>query len=359
MSINEDALSDILDSNKDGVVIGNDLNTKNNDSDPELTKIMNLVASGDMEYKALADHNQKLLECTEIGNDIIAKESICRFDAELVRQTFGGLGNGRISLEEFTNTPSQTNFLFIKKYMESYIATEQFNQQNQILNIANKTLEDIKKALERLNSDHIEGLLSEISKMKFNFNSLKEAFQDSKNTILPYGGDFINIILADLKTLDVSKVGIEEDSKKELETIITYLNTTLSNIKIKLFISINTYDSGNVFQDLFLEDTTSVFYLNEFNGETLLDFILNASTEDNIHDLKAFIEDLISNIEKTIDLANKNLDTYENLKKVLSEEDIEIQDLMRKSIIVTNLVISLQSLFLGLDNLFKFYQKNI
>jgi hypothetical protein len=277
----------------------------------------------------------QLVDNQEILNGLDSRGVICKEDAKLIDTYFGKFLKEKISIEEFSASPSKVNYQFSIRFIkESLVKTqEEFSTKVEEL----KTMVD---------SDDVEvdleAFLSKINELKEKVNTLNtkysdflEAFITNKNMIFMSGQTFVNIANTPLCDLSVLEIDWLTNSGDRIQEIINGLNDFFNSSQYAKLLTMTSID--------FIEPTLFNIALGIKNGSvvTNLDIVANLPKESIASVNK--LTDSISNLGDTITPV-KQLDDFNSTKVELIRK---VEDIVEVNKIVSGIDLVVSSM-LGL-----------
>lgn len=189
------------------------------------------ITDTDIKFKLIGDQTEKIVDLEEIEQEFISQESIDRNTAQFLDEHFKGLLGPRLTLEEFTRTPSKTNFLAAQKHVKLCLSQEQAAAVIEFSEFTTNTLKGTSEILEKLKEDFISQFLIIMSGTARLSEAVIADISQSKNTIVPYRNgehvEFVDVATLDLMSLDFGNLELKPETvslltmhKKNIEAII-------------------------------------------------------------------------------------------------------------------------------------------
>lgn len=253
----------------------------------------------------------KIDELNEVRSDIIATEAINRVTASYADDIFDGVITQKIAIEEFTNNLSKTNFQYAVKCMDNKIRISKTASLESVNDFLTTSLSDSASISTRIMSVYKDTVKSMFDDLSFNCRDIIAQFEDNKNYILPFEGEFINIVKTNLDLLDFNKLSFQDNANHDMANIIKFMNNIKELLKcplLKAFIC--TIINGG--------------HLSGVNSESILNyqdealsllqiarFVTSSSLEDAINDIANAAEEDIKQTTKLTEQHLAGKDSYE------------------------------------------------
>lgn len=171
-------------------------------SDEDLAKLPSM----DISFKLVEDGQDKIVNLEEVEKEILGQESIGKIAAEYASLAFESIFNGPVKLNHFTQTPSQTNYEYVKRHMRSQIAQEEALVASALQVFLDQPLEDGYSLYNNIKENYLPALRSDAFHLTAACSSVKKIIDTTKDTVYPMGEAFVDLAKVDLITLDISKV---------------------------------------------------------------------------------------------------------------------------------------------------------
>lgn len=371
MSLNSDVLDDIdgtgvidneiikspspIPSNKNSVNIiakTPDLpNSISKMSENDLNQLPNL----DVSFQIIKDNSNRVIELEDVESEILAQESINRTDAITIDDVFKGLLGSHIKLEEFTQTPSKTNFVYVKHFMETRIAQEQQNVISSFQTFFDGPLNAACEVLNKLTSEHLDSCYFNFRDIYNNNKGCLQSVVANKNAVIIYGDEFKNVVTIPIGQLDVSKIGVSLDNKQKLSEAVENIKNLFSDNIFNSFI-FGSMDGKSATDSLTYESITQ-YNNSTVDGQTLFKIFETLNIIDNIEQLRTIIADNVKYVSQLKEEFNADVDNYESVNKFLIKNNLQIQNLIKSVKNISSLVFGVNNLCLNSGVLLEFYKK--
>lgn len=371
MSLNSDVMDDIdeagvidndvikppspVSSNKDSINIvakTPDLpNSVSKLSDDQLAQLPNL----DVSFQIVKDNSNRVIELEDVESEILAQESINRTDAITINDVFKGLLGSHIKLEEFTQTPSKTNFGYVKHFMQTRIAQEQQNVVSSFQTFFDGPLNAASEMLDKLICEYLDSCYFNFRDVYNNNKGCLQSVVANKNAVIIYGSEFKNITTIPLNQLDVGKIGVSLDNKEQLTNAVENIKNIFNDNVFNSFI-FGSMDGKSATDSLTYESITQ--YANStIDGQVLFKIFETLNITDNIEQLKTVIQDNIKYISELKEEFNSDIDNYDSVGKFLIKNNLQIQNIIKSIKNISSLVFGVNNLSLNAGVLLEFYKK--
>jgi hypothetical protein len=373
MSLNADVMDDIDNSqaidndlikpptpagaNKNPITIvakSNDVKANVTQLQPEeLSKLPNL----DVKFQLVKDNVNRVVELQDVESDILSQESISRTDAVFINDVFKGLLGNSLKLEEFTQSPTKTNYLFVKNFMRLKISQEQLNTIANFKTFLDEPLKDAKAVLAKLKDFYI-------GEVTYNFRNINSKAQEdldnlmkNKNMVVAYESEFKNLSTIPFTVLDFSKVKLPLPIDGNLNQAVSNINNLLLDKTFNSFI-FGSLD-GKSALDCVSRDSMVEYSGHVLDAVTLFKVFTSMSILDNIEQLSKNAEQIIKYIETVEEESTKDKykDDYTEINKFLIQNNLEIQNMIKSVKTICNIVLSTGNLVMNAEALIDFYKK--
>ena len=215
-----------------------------------------------------------LQDLIDIRDSLNTKRVISRDVAKTVDQFFGKFF-GKVSIEEFTPTPTKVNYEYTLNFINKEINATQLNIAKEANDSLSEELVNLEKADGMFEEKHIDTIIENVSEMLANNAPMLEALSDSSNTVFPIKTsddktEFINIATSKISTL--SEVNIISNIKSNvIKSLFIKLNENIDNIG---FISLAyMVKKGMTLKDFYSNESHAVAARANFEGYTLLELV--------------------------------------------------------------------------------------
>ena len=215
-----------------------------------------------------------LQDLIDIRDSLNTKRVISRDVAKTVDQFFGKFF-GKVSIEEFTPTPTKVNYEYTLNFINKEINATQLNIAKEANDSLSEELVNLEKADGMFEEKHIDTIIENVSEMLANNAPMLEALSDSSNTVFPIKTsddktEFINIATSKISTL--SEVNIISNIKSNvIKSLFIKLNENIDNIG---FISLAYIaKKGMTLKEFYSSESHAVAARANFEGYTLLELV--------------------------------------------------------------------------------------
>lgn len=181
-----------------------DVKKEDTATDEDIAKLPSM----DVSLKLVEDGQSKVLALKEVEQEILGQECISKDIAQYVSVSFESIFSGHVKLSEFTQSPSKTNFDYVKKHMKEAIALEEASLVSNFQLLLEQPLSDAKDAFGRILSSYIPTIDAQLFEMRALVLKYAEAIGNNKNSVFPNGDNtFINLATADFSA--INKVAVQ------------------------------------------------------------------------------------------------------------------------------------------------------
>lgn len=260
--------------------VDNDLQVPDHVDNVQLTLVKNGVA--------------KVIEMKEVEKDILAAESISKSDAKAIFDLFGK--PNKISLEEYSNTKTLTNYKFTVAHMKTMIATEEEKLTNNFEHLIQGPFRDCIN-FNTAFLDNIYSLRYVIDDFKYRTTNHYNDILKNPDLVIPSNGEFINIVKVTLDKVNLNDINkIKEEDKKLFMTSVCNLSKTLDNRTVNYFLINNKFDLEEFAKhipnkEMCLKDIVN--YLVSLDHIETIDLLVRTITQ-NIKNLESIAESVPS-----------------------------------------------------------------
>lgn len=169
----------------------------------------------DAKFALVEEGRTKVVELQQIEDMIQGQGGVSQESANYLEHVTGNFFHAKLSPKEFTKTPSQTNLVMTNNFLKMRIAKEEAALVDCVKAIGTEPLEELK-----LFQHHIEHIYCPFVKdqtitIQRTYENVIENIESSKNTVLPVGSDFINIVKTRLNVLAIDAIEFSQVSNGE------------------------------------------------------------------------------------------------------------------------------------------------
>ncbi len=267
--------------------------------------------------------------------------------------------NGPVRLTEFTQQPSKTNYSYILKQMKLMISKEEASTVANFQLMIDNPLNDHKATLQKLQEEYIPSVQDSLWLLKgivFNSDEINEGSSGvidnllaNKNSIVPYEGDFVNLVKVDLLTL---KPEAFKGCAIDPENVTSYLSC------------LSTLFGYGYFNGFFHSVTNNVPFDNNsaavYHGTpvTIIELIkfFQSDVTGHLDNVKMKAEEAIRYTEEIQDESDKHKDNHEMIMEFINKKLVPLQEHFCDVANFVHLVNDLSKLVWLSSNLIKFYK---
>lgn len=200
------------------------------------------VAQSDISFKTIEDNVEHVVELEDVEKEFLAQESICQASAKHLNEHFDGLLSNRISIEEYTRSPSQTNLVVTKQFIRRALAQEQSTIITEFGQFTQSSIKDVLSVIDKLNDDYLNGFYANMSSIAQVATGVIAGLSENKNTIVPFQNgeqiEFIDIAEADLVSLDFNQLKLEPATIAQLSLYRDNIKCILNDIDVRTLITL-------------------------------------------------------------------------------------------------------------------------
>ena len=185
----------------------------------------------DVSFKLVEEGHSKVVNMKEVEEEIVSQEAISKDKAQYVNVAFESLFQGPVNLNEFTKTPSKTNYSYVLKHMKQAIAVEEASVVANFQLMIDNPLNDYKATLNQIKLGCIPSLVETLYTLRGLTTSGKDPsssislmadMEQSKSSMVEYDDGFTNLTTIDLLSIEPFKFkGLPGDP----ENIESYFST--------------------------------------------------------------------------------------------------------------------------------------
>lgn len=163
------------------------------------------IANSETTLQLVEGKQQKVVDLKTIEATILGENAISQEDVSYLSESFESLKDGYVSIKEYTEHRSRTNFAYVQRAMNRQIATEQQALISNVQLLLSTPLEEAKQFYAQAVESYIPTVQNQLFNLTALVATIEEAIKDTKNSIFVYGtdGNFVN-----LKTVDIAKLNI-------------------------------------------------------------------------------------------------------------------------------------------------------
>lgn len=280
--------------------------------DAELAKLPEMEVA----IKLVEDGQEKVVQLTDVENEIIGQESISRSGAEMINASFEGFLSASVPLSHYTQSPSKTNLSHAKRFMRTNIAKEEAAIASNFELLIAQPLSDAKEMYSRLMSTYIPAIQDELIWLQSQNQELKQKLVECKDSIFPaipdtdslLTNEFINIAIADLVTIPDFDSPVSANFKA-IRQLLKYRDLHNFVLAIK---------DGTSVQEAVCPEVTGKYEGYPVTIADLLDFY-SMNLRFNLAALDNMAQENIKTLTGIHDEALKHMETPEQTKAFISE----------------------------------------
>ena len=320
-------------------------------SDEELQKLpmMNVA------FKTVTDGVQKVMELEDVEQTITAQESISRSDVEMASGVFLSLLSGHVSINEFTHTPTKTNFAFAQRHMERHIAIEQASVVANFQLFIDQPLIDCQAILERLVGFYLPSVTQAVYEIGATARKVKEHLATGKDFVVPYNLTFINLSKIDLLGPDALKVKVPTINRADQAKLFENLQGLFKSTSLKAFVL--GCNDGLPLETIFSPGTRATYMNSPVGIRDIAAFYASELPVDYLVDLVSKAKAQIDTVLAMQTESDKHKENYANISKFIIENTDKLQEMLKVVNDVTHLTQYLGLLGLLMGELLETYEK--
>ena len=309
-----------------------------------------------VKFKLVDEGKTTLTSLQEVEAQILAQESISVSTARYVNETFGGdLFSGNIKESFYTPAPTKTNFEYVKSYMRNKIAVESHALMANFQVLLDVPLEDAKTRLAKMRDVYMPAARDSSLKATAVILDIKDSVSSKKNVVIPFKEDtvpFRNILTADLKTIDPSKID-HAKIEYELTSILQTMKSCLDNSHFSRFIY------GVLHKESLsscLDKTRPDCKVNTLSFMDLVELYGNDGVYDAIKELFDHSQACIDKLEDIQKTSNEYKESVEKITDYLTREGSKIRECFDSLEFFYSFIGSVNQFNLAVYNLTEFIQ---
>ena len=258
------------------------------------------LVKADVQFKVITDNVDKIVELEDVESELIAAESINKSSAKYIEHVFNGLDN--ISIEDFTISPSKTNYSKVLNFVRKSIATEELATIELYGSFITQSLKDVEDILERIKDKYLSSFISLVETLSTVSKIIINDVSNSKNKIVSYRKvndqiEFIDITRKSIDNLNFNNVQLEQPIPPSLQIAVDNIRNILStdNTRVLIYVAIEkdviTYPFSSIDISNYTDRYVDILTLAKFfNSETFQNYI--NGFEVTIKEMLIFIKDL-------------------------------------------------------------------
>lgn len=370
MGINEDAVEDLDDTLVDHDLIQSApvISTRDEQTTvipwskqiapqpPALTETqIQHIAQSDVQFKIIEDEVEHVVELETVEQEFLAQESVCQASVKVLNEHFEGLLSNRISIEEYTKSPSQTNLKITEQYLRRTIAQEQAAVLTSFTDFTRDTVTDVLAVVDKLTEDYLSPFQTNMEATADLATGVIAGLSENKNAIVPFQNgeqiEFIDIAEADLIALDFNQLKLEPATVAQLSVYRDNIKHILQDTDIRLLITLAvdcgkvSYPADSAILARSMERPVHLLLLAKtFNSEALRAYL--ASFEATLADAREVLEA----IEGTAD----TIEDYDSLRRFITQRSQDIHTAIRHTLKIAQCMNHLNLLAWNLKELFMY-----
>ena len=343
MSINDDALDDLDNEGKidedviktpSDVATGQDDVTvivKTDDIKEDVTELnqieMDQLMQSNVQFQVLTDQVSKVDELESIQDELIAAESIDKSTAKYIGEYFPIFTRSRITLEQYSQTPTKINYQETLKQMKLAIEEEKTALMSNLSTFIATAVLDNQKVLHRINYQYLPDLIQQLTDFREEAKGVLAYITDNKDTVIEYRDDggtlFIDIAKIDIREFDFAKVRINGDQCGHIAELLCNVQHCLKTRDVASLVV--AAEEEMPLEEAVLELNAIQNSLNSITFASIATFFVSDSLIAYLETLSTEIDKQLQVIDKfksTVDEADDNYDTVIKAAAILQNHDL-------------------------------------
>lgn len=270
----------------------------------------------DVAIKLVEDNQEKVVQLSEIEEEIIGDSTMSQSKAELVNASFEGFLSGSVKLVEFTQAPSKTNVGYAKSFMRKAIAKEEAAVVSSYQLLIEQPLTDAKEMFMRLSTSYVPAICDQLSWLQCQNADLKQKLVECKDSIFPTeDGEFTNITLMDLSE--------SPSINCEVSANFTALRQLLKHHDVHSFVL--SIKNGKSVQDALSMDAIKEYAGIPVTTVDLLDFYAT-DIRSQLTLISELSQEYFAKLNQIQEEAMKNMVTSEQSNKYISQTMPDLEE---------------------------------
>lgn len=310
----------------------------------------------DIQFKLIGDQTSKVVELRDIEQEFLAQESIDRHTAQFLNEHFQGLLSPRLTLEEFTRSPSKTNFKVTQQHIQLSISQEEAEVVDTFSHFTTKSLDDVAKVLDRIANDYLSQFMDNMRILAKTSEAVIADVSQNKNTIVPFQNgehvEFVDVATLDLLALDFNNLKLKTESVASLTAYKDNIRSIIDNSSVKTLIVL-VVDCEKVSYPIDKEILMRVSD-KPIDLLTLAKFFNGNALRDYLDTFGATVTTAQEDIKKILSEVQELQQTYPAVKEYLITKSAHIHSVINTSVQMAANINNLNILALNVKTLFEY-----
>lgn len=313
------------------------------------------ITETNVKFKLIGDQTQKIVDLRAVEHEFIAQESIDRHTAQYLNQHFEGLLSSKLSIEEFTKSPTKTNFDVTKRHVNVMISQEEAAAVIDFSDFTQNALKDTQEVLEKISSDYLgqfQIIMSGIARLS---ESVIADISQNKNTVVPYQNgehvEFLDIAEMDMVTLDFGNLKLNTETVSILSKHKQNIEHIIANSSVKTLIVL-AVECGKVSYPVDREILVHAMD-KPMNLLLLAKFFNSVALRDYIDGFSTTIANAIADIDSTRSETEALAENYSSVKEYLIAKTEMIHCSINAALQIATTINNLNLLALNVSSMFQ------
>lgn len=320
-------------------------------SDEDLAKLPSM----DVSFKLVENGQAKIVNLEEVEQEILGQESIGKLSAETASLAFESLFDGPVKLNHFTQTPSQTNYAYVKRHMREQIALEEINVALAMNVFLDQPLEDGYCLYKNINENYIPTLRSDAFYLTAACMAVKKIIDTTKDTVYPMGETFVDLAKVDLIKLDISQVQNLQANTTVLANAVKTLQLAMDDHFFTGFVHAIIQGRGTAYG--MTRDAGIEYYGQTLTVGDLIAFYQNMESNACFNYMQEQAEQGLANMQKLQDSGKVDQSSRDSINAFLLEHSETIHDGIKSLHLLTHAIRGMGFMNLAAKALFEFFVK--
>lgn len=307
-------------------------------------------------YKSLLTKSSRIIALEDMFTDIKNKNNIDRLTASSINTLFENLFSESLSLEQYTNYPTQTNYNKTIASMQNTISLEQLNLLSSFNEFFANLTNNLIKVNEEIRNDYLPKM-DDLKNIQYKtYSSIIDGTWKTSDTVIIYDNLPMNILNVNIKDLDINKISIDKELNKDMLSLaVNKIKDALDNTTMQLYFyyCINNIDINKISSREFYSE-----YINKpIEVKDIVEFFKMHNTLDTIEKLKELsitYENELKTLKETIDNKIADKETNESIEAITTSSYDEVELLLGKIKDLMVITYGYNNLIFNIDKVLKF-----
>lgn len=321
-------------------------------------QMLNEMGEAEVSFNLVKDNVSHVVMLSDINEQVLGQESISRDDAAVIDDVYGGFLGQKVSIEEFSQQRTKTNFAYSARFMQQRIATESQAAVASFQNFIQDSLDKVKATVEAFKNQYVPSLRNELVSIQGLADKLRQRFLNNPKLILVTNDGFCDILNVDLNTLDFSTIRFN-GTNLSFDTHSGGYQKAIENIRAviaspRLRSSLNAMINHEPLDQIFSLSVIGTYSDTPVTLKSLISLFGSSETYDVVFQ---FTDNFIKQLETIDSLRQLELQGEQPDFKVVQDflvtNNSRVTELVRETQFLCQIVHSLQTLRFNSEVLFE------